>query len=200
MDRKMKNQAGFTLIELMVTIAVAIVLIGIGIPLFDTMMANNRAVTQTNMFVTAINLTKSEAVSKNMSSTICADADGDPATFVCGDQDDWPNGWFVFNDENANATVDAGDAVIKVWGDIEPGTSIVTTVGATGSVSYNSLGEKVGVDQITFRMAQVDNDGNIATSARPRCIYLNPIGQLRTARITGSTGDRGEDISAATCP
>jgi type IV fimbrial biogenesis protein FimT len=200
MNRKNKNQAGFTLIELMITVAVAVILLGVGIPLFDSMMANNRAITQTNMFVTAFNLAKSEAVSKNITSTICADADGDPATFVCGNQNNWANGWFVFNDQDGDGTRDANDTVIKIWEALPATANIVATV---GSVSFNSLGEKTNTTVLNFQLAEVDSSSNLSMSSQPRCIYLNAIGQLRTGRAETSGGDPlkiGDAVSDAVCP
>jgi len=207
MNRKNKNQKGFTLIELMVTVAVAIILLGVGIPLFDTMMANNRAVTQNNSFVTAINLARSEAVSKNITSTICAfeATDDYPDDFDCGASDDWTNGWFVFNDEDADSDYDNGETVIKIWAPLVNNADIDFTAsdGSTeGVISFNSLGEKVSLAELSFRIAQGDGDGNIATSSQPRCIYLNAIGQLRTARATTDDGDplkKGDPLSDATC-
>ena len=207
MNRKMKNQAGFTLVELMITIAVAIILLGVGIPLFDTMLANNRAVTQSNMFVTALNLARSEAISKNITTTICSDADGNPATFGCGDHEDWTNGWFVFNDLDQDGARDNDEPVIKVWEAMERDTDILYTASdasTDGFIRFNSLGEKVGTAVLSFRMTQVDGSANITTSSRPRCIYLNAIGQVRTAQIpnnpSDTVGDKGSAASAAICP
>lgn len=203
----MKNQAGFTLIELMVTVAVAVILLGVGIPLFDTMMANNRAVTQSNMFVTALNLARTEAISKNITTTICSDADGNPATFVCGNQNNWTNGWFIFNDEDRDGVRDNTETVIKIWEAMEPGTDILYTASdasTDGFIRFNSLGEKVGTAVLSFRMTQVDSSANITTSSRPRCIYLNAIGQVRSAQIpnnpSDTVGDKGSAASAAICP
>ncbi len=52
---------GFTLFELIVTIAVAAIIVSVGIPGFTSFVQNNRAVTHTNDLVTALNLARSEA-------------------------------------------------------------------------------------------------------------------------------------------
>jgi len=186
----------------MVTVAVAITVLAIGIPLFDSMVANNRAVTQSNSLVTALNLARNEAVSKNITSTICADADTDPATFVCGitSDYDWANGWFVFNDEDGDGIRDNTEPVIKLWESLGPEADVVTTV---PFVRFNSLGEKIGTALISFRLAQVDNNDEIASSSQPRCVYLNAIGQLRTGRAETSGGDPvriGDEASDIVCP
>lgn len=63
--------AGFTLLELLVTIAVASVLLGIAVPSFRTMMVSNRLTTQTNDIVSAINFARSEAITRNRSVSFC---------------------------------------------------------------------------------------------------------------------------------
>jgi len=70
----MSSHAGLTLIELMVTLAVAIVLLAIGIPAFQGLASSNRASTQANGLVTALNLARSEAISRGIPVAVCARA------------------------------------------------------------------------------------------------------------------------------
>jgi type IV fimbrial biogenesis protein FimT len=60
----MKGYRGFTLLELMVTLAVLAVLITVGIPAFGDMVRNNRVTAQTNELVSALNIARSEAVKR----------------------------------------------------------------------------------------------------------------------------------------
>ena len=53
-EQVMKKSYGFTLIELIVTLAAAIVILAVGIPVFSTMIANNRAAADSNALVTAL--------------------------------------------------------------------------------------------------------------------------------------------------
>jgi len=193
------KQSGFTLIELMVTLAVAIIVLAIGVPWYDNLVANNRMVSQHNLLVTAINFTKSEAVSKNSTATLCPDSDADESTQVCGDKDDWANGWFVFNDINTDGDLDSGEDVIKVWQAMARNTDILATAssGDVDFIQFNSLGEKADIETISFRMTQVDDSDKVATTSRPRCIYLNAIGQLSTDTISANKGD---SASGVTCP
>ena len=73
----MKTKHGFTLIELMVTLAVAIVILAVGIPVFSTMIANNRAAADSNALVTALQFARSEAVKRSAQVRVCA-GDGAP--------------------------------------------------------------------------------------------------------------------------
>ncbi|MDH3642183.1 MAG: GspH/FimT family pseudopilin, partial [Gammaproteobacteria bacterium] len=60
MTKKLVN-AGFTVVELMVTLAIAAVLFGFAIPAFDDLMNQRRATTRINQFVLAVNYARSEA-------------------------------------------------------------------------------------------------------------------------------------------
>ena len=171
-----KLQDGFTLIELMVTVAVAIIVLAVGIPMYDSILANNRAVAQANMFITAMNLAKSEAVSQNLPMTICANASNTNVTessLTCGDKDDWANGWFVFQDADSDAVRDSGETVMKLWQALEVGSNVAAGV---GFVRYTSLGENSG-SATNFELTQDSSTGN-----QTRCIYVNAVGQLRVER------------------
>lgn len=68
----MKRESGFTLIELVVTIAVAAILMAVAIPSFRGTLQNNRMTTQANEFVTAFNMARSEAIRRAQNVIICA--------------------------------------------------------------------------------------------------------------------------------
>ena len=60
----MKMCRGFTLLELMVTVAVVAILATVGVPSFRDLIQNNRVTTQTNELVTALNFARTEAVKR----------------------------------------------------------------------------------------------------------------------------------------
>ena len=61
----MRTGNGFTLIELMVTLAVAAILLSVGVPSFQYILQSNRVSTQTNELITGISAARSEAVRRN---------------------------------------------------------------------------------------------------------------------------------------
>jgi len=60
----MKLGRGFTLLELMVTIAVLAILATVGVPSFRDLIQNNRVTTQTNELVSALSFARTEAVKR----------------------------------------------------------------------------------------------------------------------------------------
>lgn len=60
----MRKYLGFTLLELMVTIAVLAIITTLGVPSFRELIQNNRVTTQANELVTALNFARAEAVKR----------------------------------------------------------------------------------------------------------------------------------------
>lgn len=65
-----KSQSGLTLIEVMVTIAVMVVILTIGIPSFNSVIEQNRATVAANDLLGSLQLARSEAVRLNEPVTI----------------------------------------------------------------------------------------------------------------------------------
>ena len=92
---------GFSAIELMVTLAVAGILLGIGIPAFAALIANQKMASAVNDFAAAINLTRAEAIRR-----------GGQVTLVPADGRDWKSGWMVFVDGNDNLHHDPDEPLV----------------------------------------------------------------------------------------
>lgn len=65
------HHRGFTLVELMITIAVAAILLAIAIPGFRDLILRNELTTATNDWVAAVNLARSEAVRRGVPVVVC---------------------------------------------------------------------------------------------------------------------------------
>jgi len=113
-----KNQSnkGFTVIELMVTIAVVAILLSVAVPSFWTFIQSNRVTAQANELVTALGFARSEAVKRGEIVSLCMSNQAEPPACATGGSDDWSGGWlaFVNPDQNANYGSYAND-VLRVW-------------------------------------------------------------------------------------
>lgn len=102
------SHTGFTILELLITVAVAGVLLAIAIPGFQSMMANNRVSQYSNEFLTALNLTRSEAVKRGKRVTLCRSSNSTSCTTTAGG---WESGWVMFVDENNDGLFVSNDVI-----------------------------------------------------------------------------------------
>lgn len=87
----MRSARGVTLIELMVALALAAIVLTIGIPSFRSIIENNQLTTRTNEIVTLLNLARSDAVRRGAPVSIC------PVT-------SWANGMLIRPGEACTGT------------------------------------------------------------------------------------------------
>ncbi|MGK0172810.1 MAG: type IV fimbrial biogenesis protein FimT, partial [Gammaproteobacteria bacterium] len=108
-EREMKKQTGLTLIELLVTVAVAAILAALAVPSFNDFIKNERIVAEANDIVAALYLARTEALKRNRRVTVCPSADADAAAPSCtiDSAGNWSSGYIIFTDGNREAGTDA---------------------------------------------------------------------------------------------
>lgn len=89
---------GFTLVELAVTIALAAILIALGVPALQQMVQDNRQANEINSLLVSLNRARAAAVKHGSFGRMCV-SDQEP-TPNCAENDEWENGWIVFIDGN----------------------------------------------------------------------------------------------------
>ena len=170
-----QSQLGFTLIELMVTVAVAIIMLAVAVPGFNDIMRSNKLTTNVNTFVQALHLARSEAV-KSGGATLCA---SNNATSCSGA--DWTKGWIVFSDFNLNGVLDAGETIVRVSEAMPAGSTLPTV--STTTVTYAGTGflNPAGLN-LTFIFC----GGRTGTGAG-RSVTINPTGRPTTTNYNSCT-------------
>lgn len=168
-----RSQTGFTLLELLVTLTVAGVILGIGVPNLMEFQRNNAIAGASNDFVTAVLSARSEAVKRQVPVSLCATNDPLAEPPTCAPTGTGTNGGFVVwvdeDDDPATSTTmtDASDGDIVIDADervlrrIEaPGGAIDVFLDG-GYIAYapNGFTRDPGVDRTTNWVLYCDDRG-----------------------------------------
>ena len=163
---------GFTVIELMVTIALMSIALSLAIPSYRNMIANNRSATEVNRFLAAINIARSEAVKRGVPIAMCARKQPRTIPESCSGSNDWSTGWILFTDNSGTSgDYDASDALLYAW-DAPDGNPTVSA--GTASIQYLPTGDTRNAASFTYyfpgcsgeqkRMISINLTGRAAVS------------------------------------
>lgn len=155
-----KNK-GYSLIELLVTVAILGTLLSLALPNFSDTIESNITNSQAKLFMTTLNLARSEAIKRGTNVGICPSTDG--ADCVAAS---WSSGWVVFVDVNGDAdgaagSIDVGDVVIRVF-DALGSNSVLS--GTTDFLEYNSRGFSATAGVQTMKLCPSTNTADNARS------------------------------------
>jgi type IV fimbrial biogenesis protein FimT len=108
----MRYESGLTLLELLATLALGAILLGIAVPSFENLLLESRMVTAVNALVHAVHLARAAAIQQMRPVVVCRTRDG----AGCAPAGDWASGWLVFaNDDHDDPPfVDPGERVLQV--------------------------------------------------------------------------------------
>ncbi len=134
--------AGFTLIEMMVVVAIVAILAAMTAPSFNRFVVSSRVISATNDLVAALHLARSEAVTRNASVSLCPVSLPPGSGDACANSENWSGGWQVV----------AGNNVLRLWD--APGGSLSVS-GPAGGIAYGNMGRsdaaqiEISLDGIT---------------------------------------------------
>ncbi len=131
------------------------------LPNFQDTIESNVTNSQAKLFMTTLNLARSEAIKRGTNVGICPSDDG----LDC-DAGSWSTGWVVFVDANGDAdgaagSIDVGDTIIRVF-DALGADSVFT--GTTNFLEYNSLGFSATAGVQTMKLCPSTNNADNARS------------------------------------
>lgn len=119
------SQRGFTLIELMVTIAIAAIILSLAIPSFTEAALGSKLRATANSLAAAATMARSEAIKRREQVVLCASGNGSS----CGG--DWDQGWIVLGGSTVIMAQGAAPKGFKVNGNQSSLTFEPTGVGST---------------------------------------------------------------------
>jgi len=129
------KRRGFTLVELLVVLAVGSILLAIAVPGYAFMVNANRLAAVTNDLVTALHLARSEAIKRGTRVTVCKTGDAMAASPACSTTANWKDGWLVFVDGGTRGVIDGGDILLRVREQVSSG-AVITSINYSRYISY----------------------------------------------------------------
>jgi type IV fimbrial biogenesis protein FimT len=183
--RGKEHVTGFTLIELIIVIALAAIIMTLAVPSYQNLIANNRITAHTNELVMAINMARSEAVKRNVRVILCRSADPTADSPTCGGSEyTWTTGWLLFATGDTNKTYDpATDTLIRIGESARTGIQIRTNGTSNNNLEINSNGttnESGGT--AAFAICDDRDRDNDFDEQWGRQIQVSPSGHVRLIR------------------
>lgn len=164
---------GFSLIELMITIALAGILMAVAAPSMQKMFKTNRVQTEASSFVGDLMLARTEAVKRGQNVSVCVSSDG----LNCLAANTWNSGWIVFSDSAAACSgASSTNPAIKVRKAFSGTDTFAASVAKT-CVTFNREGftSNLGTATVTFTLHTADNLGTAT-----RCVAVDLGGRITT--------------------
>jgi len=164
---------GFTLAELLVTLAVAMIVAMMATGWLPGVVQESRMTTAVNRLVTALHLARSEAVKRGRRVVLCPS----PNQNSCGSSRDWASGWLLFASDNDRER-DADESVLQAGDPLGPGIGLQAG-NHRKRIAYQPDGS-AGGSNTSFNFC---GEGH---RARPRVVCLSGTGRPRLSFRTCS--------------
>jgi len=173
--RRGRRAAGFTLIEMLVTVSLIVVLLALAAPSFSAFQRNSELTTTANTMLSSLALARSEAMKRNRNAYVMP-ADGTS----------WNSGWVVFVDMDSSQSLDeAVDVVVSKEPALPTGVTAVTGSAPEGFqdgsgklyVMFNGAGYPRLMSG-AFQASSLD----LTNGSETRRIISSPAGRLRVCK------------------
>lgn len=164
---------GFTLVELMVVVALIAILLSMAIPSLAAFQRNAELRATTSSFFAAVQSTRAEAMKRGVDTYM-----------VPASNNDWANGWLVYADNDRSQSRTASDTVIMQTGPITPKTTVngnatdaAEFAGETGKyIRFNGGGFPLAMNG-SFRGGAIEF--GVTGSTEKRRVVINAVGRAR---------------------
>jgi len=169
----MQRSTGYTLLELLVTLAVGAMLLALAVPAFTHLVLDSRLTSAVNRFVHGVYVARHEALKYGADVTLCRSASGKQ----CVQAGRWETGFIVFvnRDRDDPPRVDSGEPILQVEGRLPAGAILANR----SAFVFRPWGRSVN-GTLTF----CDRRGN----PRARAVVVSYTGRPRAASAAEANG------------
>ncbi len=175
----MRHVAGWTLTELLITLAVASIVLALSVPDMGALVADRAVQGEAQAFQSALRLARHEAMRFGEVVSVCArDPEGGDTVHACWPEGrSWSAGWLVFVDRGQRGVVDAEDRVLLVHQPVRGSSLVQATL---SRVSFQPTGISFNAaSSFRFVPAQARNEAQAMASAQLVCV--NKAGRARVS-------------------
>ncbi|MDP2835102.1 MAG: GspH/FimT family pseudopilin [Pseudomonadota bacterium] len=167
-------QRGLTLIELLVTMSIAVILLTIGVPSFVDMITSNTATSYANDLLGDINYARSEAITRGCRVVVCkgtATAVGSDCTIG-----NWEDGWKVFESCDNDQTVAAVSEVLRVHAALSTGWTLTGNGNVPNYLEFRPTGLSATFNNLGTGTFTLCKDAQVQTG---NAVTVNKTGRAR---------------------
>lgn len=172
----MNKRKGFSLIELMIVIAIISIIAALAVPSFENIIRKQKVIGEANRLFSLLYFAKSEAIKRNVVITICKSDN----RVECGGT--WSDGWIVFVDSNKDGDRSVSETVIsmgRIAGDYRLSW---TAFGSNNYIRFTDKGLTLGQNG-TFKLCPNDGDARFA-----RAVVISKTARVRLSKDSNSDG------------
>ncbi|MCX7545166.1 GspH/FimT family pseudopilin [Marinicella gelatinilytica] len=161
--------SGFTLIEMMIALAVITILTGYAVPNYQAFKHNKIMTTEINRLISSLHFARNQSIIYGSHVILCPSV----SLKECDADSFWHKGWLVFKDDNQNRQLDNNEIILTTEQAMQESLKAVASV-YRQKIRYDRLGSSPGTN-LSIRFCDLRGDDHAKT------VIVNNVGRPRVA-------------------